>query len=128
MKKRLNENQVEASMNKYGKNVVTSSNKNTLIKRLYGAFINPFTLVLIALATVSAFTDIIFAEPGEKSPVTALTFAGIATLTIIPFTPLGAAIGLISLPAIYFAYLSVIIVGYMILATIMKKNIHKSLW
>lgn len=68
----LNENQVEASMNKYGKNVVTSSNKNTLIKRLYGAFINPFTLVLIALATVSAFTDIIFAEPGEKSPVTVI--------------------------------------------------------
>lgn len=68
----LTENKVEESKDIYGKNVVTSSNKNSLIKRLYGAFINPFTLVLIVLAIVSAFTDIIFAEPGDKNPITVI--------------------------------------------------------
>ncbi len=68
----LKETQVEFSKENFGKNVVTSSNKNTLFKKLYGAFINPFTLVLIALATVSAFTDIIFAESGDKGPITVI--------------------------------------------------------
>lgn len=68
----LTENKVEESEDIYGKNVVKSSNKNSLIKRLYGAFINPFTLVLIVLAIVSAFTDIIFAEPGDKNPITVI--------------------------------------------------------
>ena len=68
----LTERKVEESKDIYGKNVVKSSNKNSLIKRLYGAFINPFTLVLIVLAIVSAFTDIIFAEPGDKNPITVI--------------------------------------------------------
>lgn len=68
----LTESKVEESKDIYGKNVVTNSNKNSLIKRLYGAFINPFTLVLIVLAIVSAFTDIIFAEPGDKNPITVI--------------------------------------------------------
>lgn len=68
----LTESKVEKSKDIYGKNVVTNSNKNSLIKRLYGAFINPFTLVLIVLAIVSAFTDIIFAEPGDKNPITVI--------------------------------------------------------
>lgn len=68
----LTESKVEKSKDIYGKNVVTNSNKNSLIKRLYGAFINPFTLVLIVLAIVSAFTDIVFAEPGDKNPITVI--------------------------------------------------------
>lgn len=68
----LTESKVEKSKDIYGKNVVLNSNKNSLIKRLYGAFINPFTLVLIVLAIVSAFTDIIFAEPGDKNPITVI--------------------------------------------------------
>lgn len=68
----LTESKVEKSKDIYGKNVVSNSNKNSLIKRLYGAFINPFTLVLIVLAIVSAFTDIIFAEPGDKNPITVI--------------------------------------------------------
>lgn len=68
----LSEAAVEQSRDEYGKNVVTSSNKNTLIKKLYAAFINPFTLVLILLAAVSAFTDIIFADPGDKNPITVI--------------------------------------------------------
>lgn len=64
--------QVEESLDKYGKNIVTTDRHNTLLKKLYGAFINPFTLVLIILAIVSAFTDIIYAPVGEKNPITVI--------------------------------------------------------
>lgn len=57
------------------------------------------------------------ASPG----VTLLTGAGIALLTAIPFTPLGAALGLAPLPAAYFAYLIPCIILYMMLATSLKK-------
>lgn len=68
----LTKRQAEASVDEYGKNIVTSTNKSTVIKRLYGAFINPFTLVLIVLAVVSVFTDIVFAQPGDKNPITVI--------------------------------------------------------
>ncbi|MEG2258943.1 MAG: hypothetical protein RSB78_02020, partial [Oscillospiraceae bacterium] len=51
----------------------------------------------------------------------ALTFSGIAVLTLIPFTPLGAAIGLSPLPSIYFVWLAGIIACYMLLSTAVKK-------
>ena len=54
-------------------------------------------------------------------PVTLLTMTGIAVLTIIPFTPLGAALGFIPLPMSYFAYLIPCILLYMLLATSLKK-------
>jgi len=41
----------------------------------------------------------------HQTPVTLLTMTGIAVLTVIPFTPFGAALGLVALPASYFAYL-----------------------
>ena len=51
----------------YGANILTTGRRNTLTKRLAEAFINPFTLVLAALAAISVFTDVIFAAPGEKN-------------------------------------------------------------
>ena len=48
--------------------MITRGKKTSLIKRLYQAFINPFTIILFVLALVSAFTDIILAAPGEKNP------------------------------------------------------------
>ncbi|MEG2633239.1 MAG: magnesium-translocating P-type ATPase [Oscillospiraceae bacterium] len=62
-----------------------------------------------------------FIESRASLPVTALTFSGIAVLTLIPFTPLGAAIGLSPLPSIYFVWLSGIIACYMLLSTAVKK-------
>ena len=38
-----------------------------------------------------------------------------------PFTPLGAALGVVALPAAYFAYLIPCILLYMVLATSLKK-------
>ena len=62
-----------------------------------------------------------FIQSRASAPVTLLTMTGIAVLTVIPFTPFGAALGLVALPASYFAYLIPCILLYMMLATSLKK-------
>lgn len=64
--------QLELSEEYYGKNIVTHGQKESLFKRICGAFINPFTAILFVLAAVSVFTDIIFADPGEQNPITVI--------------------------------------------------------
>ena len=68
----MTKEQLEASEENYGKNIVTHGQKESLFKRICGAFINPFTAILFVLAAVSVFTDIIFADPGEQNPVTVI--------------------------------------------------------
>lgn len=62
-----------------------------------------------------------FIQSTASLPVVALTFTGIAVLTIIPFTSFGARLGLAALPPVYFAWLALTIVLYMGLATLLKK-------
>ena len=62
-----------------------------------------------------------FIQSHASAPVTLLTMAGIAVLTVIPFTAFGAALGFTALPAAYFAYLIPCILLYMVLATVLKK-------
>lgn len=62
-----------------------------------------------------------FIQSHASAPVTLLTMTGIGVLTVIPFTPLGTALGFTALPAMYFAYLIPCILLYMVLATSMKK-------
>jgi Mg2+-importing ATPase len=62
-----------------------------------------------------------FIQSRASAPVTLLTARAIAALTVIPFTRLGAAIGLAALPPVYFAWLAVTVVLYMLLATLFKK-------
>lgn len=62
-----------------------------------------------------------FIQSNASAPVTLLTMAGIAAMTIIPFTGLGTALGFVALPAAYFAYLIPCILLYMALATSLKK-------
>lgn len=47
--------------------------------------------------------------------------AAIAFVTVIPFTPVGAAFSLAPLPAVYFAFLAAIAVSYLALCTLVKK-------
>lgn len=61
-----------------------------------------------------------FIQSHASAPVTLLTMTGIAVLTLIPFTPVGAALGFTALPAAYFAYLLPCILLYMVLATGLK--------
>ena len=54
-------------------------------------------------------------------PVCLFTFGGIALLAAVPYTPVGAAFGLVPLPAVYFAFLAAIVVGYVALTTLAKR-------
>ena len=62
-----------------------------------------------------------FIQNRATASVTLLTCAGIALLTIIPFTGFGASLGFVLLPLSYFAYLIPCILLYMALATSLKK-------
>ena len=68
----LNEAQIRTSRDLFGSNVITRGKKQSLFSRLVGAFINPFTAILLGLAAVSACTDIVWAEPGEANPKTVI--------------------------------------------------------
>lgn len=61
-----------------------------------------------------------FIQSHASAPVTLLTFTGIGVLTIIPFSPLGAMLQFAKLPMVYFAWLALIVICYMLLATIVK--------
>ena len=52
----LLENAVENQRNLYGSNKVTHEKKKSVAKRLYGAFVNPFTAILFCLTIVSVLT------------------------------------------------------------------------
>ncbi len=75
------------------------------------------TLIIHMIRT----TKLPFIESHAATSVTLLTLIGSILLTIIPFTPLGTALGFTSLPICYFAFLVPCILLYMILATMMKK-------
>lgn len=62
-----------------------------------------------------------FLQSHASAPLTLLTTAGIALLTIIPFTEFGKMLGFVALPMSYFVYLIPCILLYMLLATSLKK-------
>ncbi len=56
----LDEDKVHDMREKYGSNKVTDHKKKSLAQRLLGAFINPFSVILMVLLLVSVVTDVIF--------------------------------------------------------------------
>lgn len=68
----LSRDRVDASREQYGDNIVTHGKKVSLPRRIAVSFVNPFTAILFGLAAVSAFTDILLAEPGEADPITVI--------------------------------------------------------
>ena len=86
----LDTDAVTASRNKYGSNKVTHEKKQSLAKRLTGAFINPFTAILFCLAIVSTITDMVFPYfslfgnvPADFDPLTVII---IVTMVLISGT------------------------------------------
>ena len=77
----LDRARVLASRNEYGSNVVSHNKKEPLFKRIYSAFANPFTAILLTLALVSVFTDIVFAAPGEKNYATVIIITTMVMLS-----------------------------------------------
>ncbi|MFV0393236.1 MAG: magnesium-translocating P-type ATPase [Coprobacillaceae bacterium] len=68
----LSKERVEEHEDKYGNNIIDKESDTSIFKKIFEAFINPFTAILIGLAIVSTFTDIIFADNGEKDATTVI--------------------------------------------------------
>ena len=77
----LEEDAVRLSREEHGANVLPHRRKEPLARRLFGAFINPFTVVLLALAVISVFTEIIFAAPGDESYATVLIITAMVLIS-----------------------------------------------
>ncbi len=73
--------QVKVAREQYGDNTVTTHQDHTLIKQLVQAFVNPFTLILIALALVSVFTDVIFVQAGKADYTTVIIIASMVFIS-----------------------------------------------
>lgn len=63
----LTAEQVKAARQQYRSNQLTYQKKTPFIVEAIKAYITPFTLVLIALAVISFFTDYVHAAPADKS-------------------------------------------------------------
>ena len=63
---------VEMNRRKYGSNEIDKGKSKGLIARIFEAFINPFTLILLFLAVVSFFTDIYFLPKAEQDWMTVI--------------------------------------------------------
>lgn len=68
----LHPERVDFNREEFGSNVIDKGDEKSWIRRLFEAFINPFTLILIGLAVVSYFTDIYYAAAGEEDPMTVI--------------------------------------------------------
>ncbi len=55
----LTSDEVENRQAEFGKNVISIGNKNTVLHRLREAIINPFNVILLVVAFVTYFTDVI---------------------------------------------------------------------
>ena len=77
----LTEARVDDARDQFGDNNVTRGKKVSLLKRLTQAFINPFTAILVALAAISVFTDIIYAEPGEADPMAVIIITAMVIIS-----------------------------------------------
>lgn len=55
----LTDAQAQDRLDQYGKNVITTGNKNTVFHRLREAVINPFNIILIIIAVITYFTDVV---------------------------------------------------------------------
>lgn len=73
--------QVQEMRQLHGANIIVQSQKDSVFKRLFDAFINPFSLVLIALACISFTTDYVLAPPGDKELHTVIIIFVMITLS-----------------------------------------------
>ena len=63
-------NQVEAAerLEEYGRNIIDVGSENSLLSRIKDAVINPFNIVLMVVALITLFTDVILSD--EPNPAT----------------------------------------------------------
>jgi Mg2+-importing ATPase len=68
--KGLSQEDAENRQDEFGKNVITAGNKNTTLHRLLEAAINPFNIILLLIATITYFTDVVLSSRPDYLTVT----------------------------------------------------------
>lgn len=68
----LSETEVEKRLEEYGLNEVKHNKQDTWVTQLIRAFINPFIVILIILASVSFITDVFMETQGKKDWTTVI--------------------------------------------------------
>ena len=63
-----------------------------------------------------------FLQSRPSGLVLAVTLLGILAFTLLTSSPLGEAIGMSSLPPVYFGFLTLAVVGYLLMVTVAKKG------
>jgi len=58
----LTGNEAEKRQNEFGKNIITTGNKNTTLHRLKEAVVNPFNIILLLIAVITYFTDVVMSS------------------------------------------------------------------
>lgn len=67
-----NEEQVQKSRERYGSNILIGRTTDTIFLRLRRAFINPFTIILCVLASISFVTDVLLASNFSRNGTTVM--------------------------------------------------------
>ena len=72
---------IDEKIEEYGKNTIETKNNNTIFNKLKEAFLNPFNLVLILVALVTFFTDVILSV--QKDYTTFILIIGAVLVSAI---------------------------------------------
>ena len=73
--------EIDDKLDEYGRNVIEVNNSNTWLHKIKEAFINPFNIVLIIVAIVTLFTDVILSK--EKDYATFILIIGTVIISAI---------------------------------------------
>lgn len=66
----LSSEEAENRQDSFGKNVITVGNKNTVLHRVREAVVNPFNIILLLIAIITYFTDVVAASKPDYLTVT----------------------------------------------------------
>ena len=70
---------IEELLDYYGPNEITTDNSNSLLNRIYEAFVNPFSIVLIVISIITFFSDVVFSD--EKNYLTVSIILGLILIS-----------------------------------------------
>ena len=80
----LSARQAEELLEECGKNIITTDKGNTVAHRLREAIINPFNIVLLVIAAITFFTDVIYASKPDYLTV-GIILALVALSSLVAF-------------------------------------------
>ncbi len=80
----LTADEAEHKQDEFGKNVITLGDKNTTMHRLMDAVINPFNVILLIVAAVTYFTDVV-ASPRPDYLTFIIVFSMVVLSSLVAF-------------------------------------------